>query len=114
MRPGFDLIGRAGAIRFSWERANEVLLLQGDPHDPANGFRRVLVGGAQPDTDRFVAVAGQGLGYRDTFTIGLGRALAAVASGGRDPGPSFAEGLRVGRVIHAAQASSERDQWVAV
>jgi predicted dehydrogenase len=109
---GFDLVGSEGAIRFSWERANEIEILEGGS-DPAGGFRRVLVGGAQPDVSRFVAVPGQGLGYRDAFTIGLGRAIAAV-TGGEDAGPSFADGLAINRVVAAILASSRGGGWVSV
>jgi predicted dehydrogenase len=111
---GFDLVGDAGAVRFSWERANEVELLEGEPGDPANGFRRVLVGGAQPDVDNFVAVAGQGMGYRDAFTIGLGRALRAIAAGASAAEPTFDDGLKVSRVVSAALDSAQSGAWVTV
>jgi predicted dehydrogenase len=112
---GFDLAGDAGAIRFSWERANELEVLTGDPADPLNGFRRILIGGgAQPGTDRFSGVPGQGMGYRDAFTIGIGHALRAVA--GREPaaGPSFADGLRMSQLVAAAQESAARRRFVAL
>jgi len=109
---GFDLVGDAGAIRFSWERFNELELLSGDAGDPANGFRRVYIGGAQPDVDRFVAVAGQGLGYRDAFTIGLGHALRAISREEATVAPTFADGLAVTRVVAAALASSASGGWV--
>ena len=110
---GFDLVGDRGAIRFAWERSNEVEVLEGDPADPANGFRRVLVGGGQPDVSHFVAVPGQGIGYRDAFTIGLGHALRAIAAGELQSEPSFQEGFAVSRVIAAAQASAESGGWIA-
>ncbi|MGV1050153.1 MAG: Gfo/Idh/MocA family protein [Solirubrobacterales bacterium] len=110
---GFDLVGSDGAIRFCWERANEIEVLEGGA-DPAGGFRRVLIGGAQPEVANFVAVPGQGLGYRDAFTIGLGRALAAIAGGGGDPGPSFADGLAVNRTVAAVLASAREGGWVDV
>ncbi|MBS1887541.1 MAG: Gfo/Idh/MocA family oxidoreductase [Actinobacteria bacterium] len=111
---GFDLVGDGGAIRFSWERSNEIEVLQGDPADPANGFRRVLIGGAQPDVSRFVAVSGQGVGYRDAFTIGLGHALRGIARGDAATEPSFADGAEVSRVVAAALDSAESGRWTAV
>lgn len=110
---GFDLVGSDGAIRFNWERANEIEILEGGA-DPAGGFRRVLVGGAQPEVDRFVAVPGQGLGYRDAFTIGLGRALAAIGGGSGDAGPSFADGLAANRAVAAILASSREGGWISL
>jgi hypothetical protein len=67
--------------RFSWERFNELGLLTGDVSDPTNGYRSVLIGRGQPDVDRFVSVPAQGMGYRDAFTIGVSRALGAIAHG---------------------------------
>jgi predicted dehydrogenase len=111
---GFDLVGDRGAARFCWERCNEVEVLLGDVDDPANGFRRVLVGGGQPDAGRFVAVSGQGIGYRDSFTIGLGRALTAMSAGESHITPSFEDGLRVGEVAAAALRSAETRHWTTV
>ena len=68
---GFDLVCEHGGVRFSWERFNEVQVLEGDTADPTNGYRVVHIGKGQPDVDRFVSVPGQGMGYRDTFTIGV-------------------------------------------
>jgi len=112
---GFDLVGETGAIRFSWERSNELELLTGDPADPTNGFRRILIGGGvQPDTDRFSGVPGQGMGYRDAFTIGIGHMLRALAAGERTVAPTFADGVRVAKVVAAAQESAERRGFVRV
>jgi predicted dehydrogenase len=110
---GFDLVGSDGAIRFSWERSNEIEILEGGA-DPAGGFRRVLVGGGQPEVERFIAVPGQGLGYRDAFTVGLGRALVAAAAGGGDPGPTFADGLATNRAVAAILASARDERWGTV
>ncbi len=111
---GFDLVGDAGAIRFSWERSNEIEVLTGDVGDPTNGFRRVLVGGGQPEVGRFVAVPGQGLGYRDAFTIGIGQAMRAIAAGEAVASPTFADGLRVAEVVAAAQQSAASRTWASV
>jgi predicted dehydrogenase len=74
------------------------------------GFRRILVtepehpyvGGWWP--------AGHGLGYEHAFThqvVDLMKDLAA----GRDPQPSFADGLQVQRVLAAVEASAESGAW---
>lgn len=112
---GFDLIGERGAVRFSWERSNEIEVLLGDPDDQANGFRRVLVGGElQPGADRFAGVPGQGVGYRDAFTLGLGQALCAISANASEVSPSFEDGLRVAEVAAAALRSAETREWTAV
>jgi predicted dehydrogenase len=112
---GFDVVGDDGAIRFSWERAGEVEILTGDPSDPLNGFRRILVGGGvQPDASRFAGVPGQGMGYRDAFTIGVGHMLKGIAAGETVVAPTFADGLRIGQLVEAALRSAAAHGFVAV
>jgi predicted dehydrogenase len=112
---GFDVIGESGAIRFSWERANELKVLLGDDQsDSLNGFRRILIGGGPSDAGRFVAVPGQGIGYRDAFTIGIGHLMAAVSAGERSVVPSFEDGLRASLVVDAALKSSASREWKSV
>lgn len=111
---GFDLVCERGAVRFSWERFNEVGVLTGDVSDPDNGYRSVLIGGGQPDVGRFVAVPGQGMGYRDGFTIGVSKALGAVARGETTADPSFMDGLQVALVVDAAIESAASRTWQPV
>ncbi len=112
---GFDIVGDGGAIRFAWERAGEIEILTGDASDPLNGFRRILIGGgAQPDAPRFAGIPGQGMGYRDSFTIGVGHMLAAMAEGRTDVAPTFADGLRIGQLVDAALRSAGAHGFVAV
>jgi predicted dehydrogenase len=111
---GFDLVAERGAVRFTWERCNEIEVLSGDMDDQSNGFRRVLLGVDQPDGGRFAGVPGQGLGYRDAFTIGIGHAATAIATGAAETTPSFLDGLRVAQVTQAALQSAERRSWTTV
>ena len=111
---GFDLACEHGGVRFSWERCNEVQVLEGDAADPTNGYRVVHIGKGQPDVDRFVSVPGQGMGYRDTFTIGVSRALTAIAAGQSAVAPSFADGLAAALVVDATQRSARDGGWVDV
>jgi len=102
---GFDLAGTDGAIRFSWERANEIEVLFGNTDNPENGFRRILVGRSQPFAEPFAGVPGQGLGYRDAFTIGVGQMLLAITDGQPTVTPSFEDGLRAAEVVEACLRS---------
>jgi predicted dehydrogenase len=111
---GFDLVCEDGGVRFSWERGNEVQVLEGDVADATNGYRTVLIGKGQPDVDRFVSVSGQGMGYRDTFTIGVSRSLSAIARGDVDAAPTFADGLAAALVVDATQRSASEGGWVDV
>jgi predicted dehydrogenase len=111
---GFDLVCEHGAIRFAWERSNEIHVLTGDVTDADNGYRTVLIGGGQPDVGRFVSVPAQGMGYRDGFTIGLSRALAAIARGDTTADPTFHDGFQVALVVDAAQQSAAARSWQSV
>jgi levoglucosan dehydrogenase len=109
---GFDIVGRDGAIRFSWERANEIEVLTTDSR--TGGFERVLIGPDQPAVANIVAVAGQGLGYRDAFTIGLGRLARAISQGEESVSPSFEDGWRACVFVEAAQRSAQSREWVTL
>jgi len=111
---GFDLVCERGGLRFSWERSNEVEVLEGDVHDPSNGHRRVLIGAGQPDVARFVSVPGQAMGYRDAFTIGVGRVMTAIGRGEEQVAPTFRDGLAAASVVDAAQVSAIERAWVDV
>lgn len=111
---GFDLVCERGAVRFGWERFNEVGVLTGDVSDPDNGYRTVLIGGGQPDVGRFVAVPGQGMGYRDGFTIGVSKALGAIARGETTADPTFMDGFQVALVVDAAIQSAGSRAWQPV
>ena len=72
--------------------------------DPA-GFRRVLV--TEPDHPYTGAwwPAGHGLGYEHTFTHEI-RDFVVDVLAGRDPEPSFADGLAVQKVLAAVEDSA--------
>lgn len=111
---GFTVIGTRGAIRFTWERNNEVeLFLAADPKE-TGGFRRVMLGGIHPEAAPFWYAQGQGLGYGEAFVITARRFIEAVLKNDLDARPSFAEALHVCRVIDAAYRATETGEWVAV
>ena len=107
---GVDVIGSTGAIRFSWERANEVEVLTSDSR--TGGFERVLLGPGHPSVGNIVAVPGQGLGYRDAYTIGLARMIEAITMGESHVEPSFWDGLRACELVAAAIDSAETSDWI--
>jgi predicted dehydrogenase len=111
---GFDLVCEQGAIRFAWERSNEIGVLTGNVSDPDNGYRTVLIGGGQPDVGNFVAVPAQGMGFRDGFTIGVSKALGAIARGESSASPTFSDGLQVALVVDAAIQSARARAWQPV
>ncbi|GAA3474223.1 Gfo/Idh/MocA family protein [Nonomuraea roseola] len=95
-----EINGSLGSLAFDFEAMNELWVSSGD-----SGFRRVLV--TEPDHPYVGAwwPPGHGLGYEHTFTHEIKDFLEAVGTGS-DPSPSFADGLRVQRVLAAVEESA--------
>ncbi|MEN1889220.1 Gfo/Idh/MocA family protein [Streptomyces mirabilis] len=103
-----ELNGERGSLAFDLERLNE--LAYHDHTEPGThaGFRRILV--TEPDHPYLAAwwPPGHGLGYEHTFTHQARDLVRAIAAG-RRPEPSFADGLRVQRVLAAVEESAEKN-----
>ncbi|MEV3979772.1 Gfo/Idh/MocA family protein [Nonomuraea sp. NPDC050227] len=95
-----EVNGQLGSLAFDFESMNELWFSEG-----GGGFERILV--TEPDHPYVGAwwPPGHGLGYEHTFTHEIKDFLEAVATG-TDPSPSFADGLRVQRVLAAVEASA--------
>ncbi|MFI6919504.1 Gfo/Idh/MocA family protein [Nonomuraea spiralis] len=95
-----EINGQLGSLAFDFESMNELWFSAG-----GGGFERILV--TEPDHPYVGAwwPPGHGLGYEHTFTHEIKDFLEAVATG-TDPEPSFADGLRVQRVLAAVEASA--------
>ncbi|WP_049566008.1 Gfo/Idh/MocA family protein [Nonomuraea sp. SBT364] len=95
-----EINGSLGSLAFDFESMNELWFSEG-----GRGFERILV--TEPDHPYVGAwwPPGHGLGYEHTFTHEIKDFLEAIAEG-RDPSPSFADGLRVQRVLAAVERSA--------
>ncbi|MBB6351712.1 putative dehydrogenase [Nonomuraea muscovyensis] len=95
-----EINGSRGSLAFDFEAMNELWVSEG-----GGGFTRILV--TEPDHPYVGAwwPPGHGLGYEHTFTHEIKDFLEAVAQGS-DPTPSFADGLRVQRVLAAVEQSA--------
>jgi predicted dehydrogenase len=94
-----EVNGALGSLSFDFEAMNELWVSKG-----GGGFTRILV--TEPDHPYAGAwwPPGHGLGYEHTFTNQIRDFLEAIATG-TDPSPSFADGLRVQRVLEAVEQS---------
>ncbi len=109
-----EVNGSLGSLAFDFEAMNELWFY--DHTQPAEeaGFRRILV--TEPGHPYAGAwwPPGHGLGYDHTFTHEVWDFLAAIAEG-IAPSPSFADGLRVQKVLAAVERSAAGDsRWTAV
>ena len=100
-----ELNGSLGSLAFDLESLNELELYDGTQDSDTAGFRRILV---TDPTHPYVAAwwpPGHLLGYEHTFTHQAVDLVTDIAAG-RDPVPSFADGLRVQLVLDAVQRSA--------
>ncbi|MFJ2030282.1 Gfo/Idh/MocA family protein [Streptosporangium sp. NPDC087985] len=100
-----EVNGSAGSLAFDFEAMNELWFHDHTLPAAEAGFRRVIV----TESDHPYAAAwwppGHGLGYEHTFTHEVKDFIEAIAAG-TAPSPSFADGLRVQRVLAAVEASA--------
>ncbi|TDD70059.1 Gfo/Idh/MocA family oxidoreductase [Jiangella aurantiaca] len=100
-----EINGAKGSLAFDFEDMN-VLNVFDNTEDPrVGGFKRVLV--TEPSHPYISAwwPAGHGLGYEHAFTHQAVDLLTAIAEG-RDPEPSFADGLNIQRILAAVEDSA--------
>ncbi|CCK26240.1 oxidoreductase [Streptomyces davaonensis JCM 4913] len=103
-----ELNGERGSLAFDLERLNELSYHDGTESPAHAGFRRILV--TEPEHPYLDAwwPPGHGLGYEHTF-VHQARDLVHAIAEGRQPDPSFADGLQVQRVLAAVEESAEKN-----
>ena len=107
-----ELNGSRGSLAFDQERMNELELYSDDNLDEA-GFRRIQV--TEP-THPYVGSwwpPGHGLGYEHSFSHQVVDLVRDIGEG-REPVPSFADGLRVQLVLDAVERSAASGAWQEV
>jgi predicted dehydrogenase len=109
-----EVSGSDGALAFDFESMNELHVYDGTVAASDAGFRRILA--TEPDHPHMDVwwPPGHGLGYEHTFTHEIADFVLDI-SAGRQPTPSFAEGLGVQRVLEAVEQSSlNNSQWTPI
>jgi predicted dehydrogenase len=109
-----EINGSLGSAAFDLERLNELELYDATRPKSEQGFTRILV--TEPEHPYLSAwwPAGHALGYEHSFTHEMRDLIEAIANG-RDPRPSFDDGLQVQLVLDAVTSSAELGStWVDV
>lgn len=110
----FEIHGTKGAIKWTMERMNELLLQWRNDADPAqDGYTDLLSGPAHPYHAHFNPAWGLNLGYDDLKVIEAYNFLHSVATG-KQGEPGFAEALAVAKVQQAMIRSWESGRREAV
>ena len=105
-----EINGSRGSLAFDFEDMNVLQFFDATEPDETAGFRRILV--TEP-VHPYVAAwwpPGHGLGYEHGFTHQAVDLVVAIAQGA-EPTPTFADGLRVQRVLGAVETSSDTRSW---
>ncbi|HEV7975630.1 Gfo/Idh/MocA family oxidoreductase [Amycolatopsis sp.] len=109
-----EINGSDGSIAFDFESMNELSFHDHTEGADIAGFRRILV---TESTHPYLSAwwpPGHGLGYEHSFTHEVYDFLVAIEAG-RDPEPSFADGLQVQRVLAAVEKSAAAQSvWTAI
>ncbi|WP_348786667.1 Gfo/Idh/MocA family oxidoreductase [Leifsonia sp. NPDC080035] len=100
-----ELSGSRGAIAFDLEAMNELQFYDATAPAGEQGFTRILV--TEPEHPYMANwwPTGHAIGYEHAFSHQVKDFVDAV-TGGRDPEPSFADGLHVQRVLDAVERSA--------
>ncbi|WP_026923860.1 Gfo/Idh/MocA family protein [Glycomyces arizonensis] len=105
----FEIHGEKGALRFDFERMNELGFYSKEAESAVQGWTTIDVtrGGDEHPYAEAWWPDSHGLGYEHTF-INQAADILAVLGGGepRVPLPDFADALRTQRVLHAAVESA--------
>ena len=105
----FELHGTAGAIKWDFERMNE-LQVQFRTDDANDGYTTLLGGPDHPFHGRFNPGPGIGIGYEDLKVIEAFHFLKSLADGQQGQ-PGFTEALAVANVQTAIERSWESERW---
>ena len=108
-----EVNGSLGSLAFDFESMNELSFHDGTEDAAVGGFRRILVTEAEHPYIAAWWPPGHGLGYEHGFTHQVVDLVGDIAAG-RDPSPSFAEGLQVQRVLAAIEDSARERRWSTI
>jgi len=109
----FELNGSEGSIRFNLERLNEIEYYSMKDKPEYQGFKNIMVtDGSQPYAGAWWP-GGHIIGWQHTFVHQVYNLMNGIADG-RNPSPSFMDGLRCQEVLEAVEKSDKSGGWVKV
>lgn len=109
----FEVNGTEGALRWNFERMNELELYLPDGTPARDGYTRLLAGPAYGLHGRFIPGDGIGIGYEDLKAIEAYQFLQSIVDG-QQAAPSFADALALANVQQAIVRSWESNTWEPV
>ncbi|HET6815162.1 MAG TPA: Gfo/Idh/MocA family oxidoreductase [Actinomycetota bacterium] len=100
-----ELNGELGSVVWELGALNELRLFDATEEPATQGFQRIQVTRAEHPYAGAWWPDGHSIGYEHTFTHEVRDLIQAIADG-RDPEPTFADGLQVQEVLDAVQRSA--------
>jgi len=108
----FEITGKKGAIAFTQERMNELMLYKSAAPE-RSGYTKIEIGPAHPPYGQFCPAPGHQLGFNDLKVIEAAEFLRAYADGGCLY-PDFREAYEVQCTVEAMRISSRSGGWEPV
>ncbi|ETX13910.1 1-carboxy-3-chloro-3,4-dihydroxycyclo hexa-1,5-diene dehydrogenase [Roseivivax halodurans JCM 10272] len=105
----FEISGSKGAVAFSQEHMNELLVFSGS--GASAGYKRIEAGPLHTPYDRFCPAPGHHLGFNDLKVIEVADLIESHVSNGQCM-PDFREALAVQETVEAIQEASKARTWV--
>jgi predicted dehydrogenase len=106
--------GDLGSVIWELDHLNDLQLYDGTGEQGLRGFRRIRATEREHPYAAAWWPPGHVIGYEHTFTNEIADLLGDIAAG-RDPVPSFADGLQVQEVLDAVLRSAEAGStWTRV
>ena len=110
---GYELTGSQGAIRYFYDRINDLQVYKEDGDPGTRGLKHISMGPNDPRYGAFYPVPGIGAGYNDFKVMEVQDLIEAVAAG-KPAYPDFRFAAEVQRVIDACILSDAERRWVRV
>ena len=108
-----EITGSKGALRFDFERLNELQLYTTAQAKGREGFKTILTGPDHKDYANFCLAPGHQLGFNDIKVIEVRDLIEGLVADDAPPWPDFHEAWQVQRVIDAISASGREHRWVS-
>lgn len=109
----FEINGSLGSVRFDFERMNELEVYFTKDEEDVQGFRRVLATDPAHKYSEAWWPAGHTIGFEHTFTHEMLELVTAISEG-RQPSPSFHDGVACQAVLEAVERSVTERRWVTL
>lgn len=109
----FEVNGTKGALKWNFERLNELALYLPNEDAAHDGYTNLIGGPRFPDHGRFNPGDGIGIGYEDLKCIEAYNFLQSIVDG-QQREPSFASALTLADVQAAMIRSWESEQWEGI